>query len=222
MKIPVMFSAWLLVAGCSQPTAPTPDATVGSQVIPESAPVTLPEQSEPVLNEPVAETAKPATAAAPELKIETLDWDQTLAIVAAHPGQVVVLDLWATYCPPCLKELPGLVALQDKYPDKVHCVSVCLDFDGDPAVPPSKLEPDIRQVLEKFKAQKTQNVLLSIGSEELLKRVDQGSMPLVYVYDQTGKQVHLFPDRSKMDEATYEQHITPAVEALLNSAEPSK
>lgn len=212
----------LLAVGCSQPTTPAPDAKSAPQTTPEKAPVTLPEQSEPVMNEPASETAKPTTASASELKIDTLDWDQTLAIVAAHPGQVVVLDLWATYCPPCLKELPGLVALQDKYPDKVHCVSVCLDFDGDPAIPPAKLEPEIRQVLEKFKAHKIQNVLLSIGSDELLKRVNQGSMPLVYVYDQTGKQVHLFPDRSKMDEATYEQHITPAVEALLNSALPSK
>ena len=39
--------------------------------------------------------------------------------------------------------------------------------------------------------------------------------------DQTGKQVHVFPDLDKMDEATYDEHITPAVEALLNSGSPS-
>jgi thiol-disulfide isomerase/thioredoxin len=222
MRFAVIFGV-LLVAGCSTETPPP--AKPAEQVAPVEKPVELPEQSEPVVEEPTTEAApgEPAAAAptANELKIDTLDWDQTLAIASAHPGKVVVLDLWATYCPPCLKELPGLVALQAKYPDKVHCVSVCLDFDGDPAIPPAKLEPEIRAVLESKKAHHVQNVLLSTGSDELLKRVKRGSMPIIFVYDQTGKQVHVFPDLDKMDEATYDEHITPAVEALLKSGSPS-
>lgn len=222
MRFAVICGA-LLVVGCTAETPPP--AKPVEQAAPVEKPVVLPEQSEPVVVEPTTEAApgEPAAAAptGSELKIDTLDWDQTLAITQAHPGKVVVLDLWATYCPPCLKELPGLVALQAKYPDKVHCVSVCLDFDGDPAVPPAKLEPDIRAVLESKKAHHVQNVLLSTGSEELLDRVKQGSMPIIYVYDQTGKQVHVFPDRDKMEEATYDEHITPAVEALLKSGSPS-
>lgn len=227
MRFAVICGA-LLAMGCS---AETPPPKPVEQVAPEIAPVALPVQSEPVMEEPKTEVAasepaasEPAAAAATvgsELKIDTLDWDQTLAIASAHPGKVVVLDLWATYCPPCLKELPGLVALQAKYPDKVHCVSVCLDFDGDPAIPPAKLEPEIRAVLESKKAHHVQNVLLSTGSDELLKRVKRGSMPIIFVYDQSGKQVHVFPDHDKMEEATYDEHITPAVEALLNSGSPS-
>lgn len=227
-----MRSSWmwwglLLACGCSQPAAPVPTSAEKTQTAPEQPAATLPEQSEPVLSEPVAQTPQPspeplpAAPAPTELKIDTLDWDQTQAIVAAHPGKVVVLDLWATYCPPCLKELPGLVALQAKHPDQVHCVSVCLDFDGDPKIPPATLEPDIRLALEKVKAHKIQNVILNIGSDELLKRVQRGSMPIVFVFDASGNRVHTFPDLDTMDEATYEEHITPAVEALLSTT-PSK
>ena len=30
-------------------------------------------------------------------------------------GKVVILDFWATYCPPCLEEIPHLKELQQKY-----------------------------------------------------------------------------------------------------------
>jgi thiol-disulfide isomerase/thioredoxin len=38
--------------------------------------------------------------------------------VSDYLGQVVVLDFWATYCPPCLEEIPHLVELQRQYGPK--------------------------------------------------------------------------------------------------------
>jgi cytochrome c biogenesis protein CcmG/thiol:disulfide interchange protein DsbE len=45
-------------------------------------------------------------------------------------GRVVVLNLWATFCAPCIEELPSLLELQKKMPD-VEIVAVSMDQDPD-------------------------------------------------------------------------------------------
>jgi cytochrome c biogenesis protein CcmG/thiol:disulfide interchange protein DsbE len=35
-----------------------------------------------------------------------------------YKGKVVILDFWDTWCPPCKKEIPGFIELQNKYGDK--------------------------------------------------------------------------------------------------------
>jgi cytochrome c biogenesis protein CcmG/thiol:disulfide interchange protein DsbE len=46
-------------------------------------------------------------------------------------GKVVVLNFWATWCPPCVEEMPSLVALQNRMKDRVTVVAVSVDVDGD-------------------------------------------------------------------------------------------
>jgi cytochrome c biogenesis protein CcmG/thiol:disulfide interchange protein DsbE len=45
-------------------------------------------------------------------------------------GHVVVLNLWATFCAPCIEELPSLLALQRQMPD-LAVVAVSMDQDSD-------------------------------------------------------------------------------------------
>jgi cytochrome c biogenesis protein CcmG/thiol:disulfide interchange protein DsbE len=45
-------------------------------------------------------------------------------------GRVVVLNLWATFCAPCIEELPSLLALQRQMPNLV-IVAVSIDQDPD-------------------------------------------------------------------------------------------
>ncbi len=45
-------------------------------------------------------------------------------------GQVVVLNLWASWCAPCVEELPSLLEMQQKFPG-IKVVAVSLDQDDD-------------------------------------------------------------------------------------------
>ncbi len=67
--------------------------------------------------------------AAPAFTVEDADHKISLA---DFRGKVVVLNFWATWCPPCVEEMPSLVQLQQRFKDKgVTVVGISVDADGD-------------------------------------------------------------------------------------------
>jgi len=50
-----------------------------------------------------------------------------------YEGKIVVLDFWATWCGPCVKAMPGLQKLHEKYADKgVAVIGMNTSESGDP------------------------------------------------------------------------------------------
>ena len=78
--------------------------------------------------QPIANTTGQAQAApAWELK----DLDGKAVKLSDFKGKVVLLNFWATWCPPCRQEIPDLVALQNQYKDKgLVVIGVSLDQNG--------------------------------------------------------------------------------------------
>lgn len=54
-----------------------------------------------------------AGSLAPDFKLNTLDG--TEVTLANYKGEVVVVNFWATWCPPCRAEMPGIQAVYDAY-----------------------------------------------------------------------------------------------------------
>lgn len=69
-----------------------------------------------------AEPGQPA----PDFSVTTLDGKQLT--LASFRGKVLVLNFWATWCPPCIDEVPGLKALQAEFPNrKVEILAISVD-----------------------------------------------------------------------------------------------
>lgn len=68
-------------------------------------------------------------AAAPEFVVQ--DSDHRVALSDLR-GKVVILNFWASWCPPCVEETPSMVQMANRVKDKgVAVLGVSVDVDGD-------------------------------------------------------------------------------------------
>ncbi len=69
-----------------------------------------------------------ASIGQPRPEFSMLDLDGKLRNISEWDGKVVLLNFWATWCPPCMKEIPVLIELQQQYGDKgLQVVGVAVD-----------------------------------------------------------------------------------------------
>jgi len=68
---------------------------------------------------------------APDFRAATLDATPRAKTLADYKGQVVLLNIWATWCAPCRVEMPGIQALHQAYAAKgLKIVAVSIDDPG--------------------------------------------------------------------------------------------
>jgi thiol-disulfide isomerase/thioredoxin len=79
-------------------------------------------------------TALPAPLPAPMLAFTTRDG--TEKHLADFKGKLVLVNLWATWCGPCVEEMPSLDRLQEKVGDKLTVLAISEDRQGDRVVGP--------------------------------------------------------------------------------------
>mgnify|MGYP001562087188 FL=1 len=69
--------------------------------------------------------------------IKKITLSELKTVLDNNKGKIVILDLWATWCPPCRKEIPGFISLYNKYQGKgVEILGIAFDENGSEAVPP--------------------------------------------------------------------------------------
>jgi thiol-disulfide isomerase/thioredoxin len=78
----------------------------------------------------------PASPPQPVPEISFADLKGNWAGLADFKGRLVLINLWATWCQPCLKEMPSLERLQQSLEDKLTVAAISEDRGGTQVVEP--------------------------------------------------------------------------------------
>jgi thiol-disulfide isomerase/thioredoxin len=90
-------------------------------------------------------------------------------------GKVVLVNFWATWCPPCLAEIPDLIALQNKYRDQLVVVGISED----------EISPE---VVKQFADERKINYPIAMTTPALQERFTGiVALPTTFVLDPDGR-----------------------------------
>jgi thiol-disulfide isomerase/thioredoxin len=150
------------------------------------------ETTQPSADAPVVRLLRdPATL--PSFSVADLDGKAISS--EALRGKVVLVNFWATWCPPCRAEIPDLIKLQEKYKDNL----VVLGISEDEAPPDT-----VRAFVAEYKV----NYFVAMTTPALAK-VFRGvaALPTTFVLDTEGKLVQRHVGQLNPEEAELETQV---------------
>ncbi len=134
----------------------------------------------------------------PLLAVSMPDLEGKSRKVSDWTGQVMVVNFWATWCPPCLKEIPEFVRMQEKLAGKG------VQFIGIAADQPAK----VRAFVDKMQI----NYPILLGEMDVIEIArlagnEVGGLPFTVVLDRKGRWVH--SESGALDEAKLGAILAP-------------
>jgi thiol-disulfide isomerase/thioredoxin len=99
--------------------------------------------------------------------------------LAAYEGQVLLVNLWATWCAPCVEEMPTLGAVQRRFGDRLRVIPISVDSEGD------------REAAQRQLAELSGNSLpfLIDITRGVLFDAQAPGMPVTILYDREGREI---------------------------------
>lgn len=178
--IPFLLLAALSIGGCNKQPAASQQASEFVAATATASPSPAP-CSEPVTStSPTPQTigtlkCDHAGEAAPDIGF--VDPSGAKVTLTAFRGKPVLLNLWATWCAPCVGEMPTLDALAQSLDGKVQVLAISQDLDGEKKVGPFFQQHGFKK-LEPY-----------LDTQTAFSTTLQVNLPTTILYDLQGKEV---------------------------------
>ncbi|CAM3719964.1 peroxiredoxin family protein [Mesobacillus zeae] len=152
-----------------------------------------------LLTVPIAEAAKkeknpeqkiPAINSAPDFNLQSLDGKDIK--LSNYRGKKVMLNFWATWCPPCKIEMPAMQELYQKADGQFEILAVNIDSDNDVASFMKDNKLTFPVVLDQDHKVSQQYSILSIPTTFVID--EQGNVVKKYIGAMTLEQMQQFMD----------------------------
>jgi len=115
------------------------------------------------------------TIATPSLELKFKDQNGRVVTLNELKGKVVFLNFWATWCPPCLAEMPSINKLYESYKNNDDVVFILLDADS-----------NFEKANGYMKARKYTMPVYQMASS-VPEQIFAGSLPTTLVFDKKGR-----------------------------------
>ena len=119
-------------------------------------------------------------------QLEVYDFDGIEHYLKQSDDKVYVVNCWATWCAPCVKELPYFEQIQQDFKENVEVVLISLDF-------PSQYESKLIPFLEKKQLTSKVIVLDDTDMNSWIPKIDSewdGAIPVTLIYNKDQRQFY--------------------------------
>ena len=174
---------------------------------PEEAPTEEPEPTEAADPTEEAEpTEAPAVDETELMSYTTQDLDgnsMTLGDLIRN-NDLTMLNIWGTFCGPCINEMPGLAACAEKYADRgfaiVGLTCDMLDWNGN-------VDPSVVADAKDIAASTGVKYPLVVETDQMMSIFDTGYVPTTYFVDKYGNILNTEPMIGSLSEAEWQTTI---------------
>jgi thiol-disulfide isomerase/thioredoxin len=156
---------------------------------------------------PPSPAPTPVDSKVNELSIRMLDGGDAKITDLIGNNKVVLVNFWATWCPPCRHEIPELIALQSEFKEKgVEIIGLTVE------------DPAMMQEVKAFVEQVKINYRIGFSPEEMFMLFNgadpRGVIPQTYIFDRSGKLI----DSLKGYRRDFRNRIEGALNHALNNS----
>jgi thiol-disulfide isomerase/thioredoxin len=136
-------------------------------------------------------------------EVKILKFDGLKSSLETSGSRLKVVNFWATWCRPCVEEMPSFLKFQEIYKDKIDLILVALDY-------PSTIDKKVLPFLKSKGISQKVIVLDEPDPNEWIDKISpnwSGAIPATLIVDKSGRFIQFYENSFTLEEL--EKTLTP-------------